>query len=458
MATSKPELNCAPERLDRVVFTTKFSYAIGGTTEILGHWVYGNLANHVFVTYFGLTPTWVNIALGIARLIGAFTDPLVGWVSDNTGSRWGRRRPFILAGSTICGLALPCLFMVPGSFDHQHIFWFMIVSSTLYAPILSVYDMSYQSLGAELTPSYHERTSVMAWKAYAQKISGMIAGAGFSFATLAIFANPLTGEPDVARSATLFAALCGVIMLASGLLNFSFVRERYYGKVRVQAKVAFQTGFAETLRCRPYLILLGLTSIYAIPTSLSGLLGYYATTYYVCPHDLHQAANISTWSGVVYAVIGIGGVPIAARLSRRFGNKRALSHALLASLLTFASSWWLFTPKVHWLSVLQRFCSHGAVGFAAIHVRRHHRFRRTQKQSASRRDFHVGVYLGTQGWNGASYLHRRTTTGQSNRFQCEVRRSSIRDHALVDPRALRWHSRSRTDRRTRHVPVFSAYS
>ena len=81
----------------------------------------------------------------------------------------------------------------------------------------------------------------------------------------------------------------------------------------------------------------------------------------MCPNDLHQAANISTWSGVVYAVMGMGGVPIVARLSRSFGKKRALSHALLANLLTFASSWWLFTPKVPWLSVLWA----GFNGFAA---------------------------------------------------------------------------------------------
>ncbi|HMA96483.1 MAG TPA: MFS transporter, partial [Polyangiaceae bacterium] len=361
MTIPRPAPVCPSEREDRVAARTKFSYALGGTIEIFGHWVYGNLANPVFVTFFGLTPTLVNSALGTTRFVGACLDPLVGWVSDNTRSRWGRRRPFMLAGSVLSGLALPCLFMVPRTFDHRQIFWFMVVSTALYALFVSVHDMPHQSLGAELTPAYHERTSVMSWKAYVQKTAGVIAGAGFSFATIATFTDPSTGRSDMARGATLFAALCGAVMVLSGLLNFFWVKERYYQKARVQKRSRFAAGFAEAFRCRPFVILLGITSMYAIPTSISGALGYYATTYYVCPHDLHEAGNLTTWSGVAYAVMGIGGVPVAARLSRRRGKKWALSCTLFASTIAFASSWWLLTPSLPWLSVLWA----GLNGFAA---------------------------------------------------------------------------------------------
>lgn len=339
-------------RNDRLTIKTKLSYAIGGTVEILGLWVYGSLVNPVFVTFFGLSPTLVNTALGGTRLVGAFTDPIVGWLSDNTRGRWGRRRPFILWGSILCGLALPCLFLVPRSFDHHQIFWFMLLSSAIYAPLISLHGMPYQSLGAELTPSYHERTTVMSWKAYAQKTAGVVAGAGFSFATLSVFADRITGKPNLAQGAALFAALCGVVMILSGLLNFFCVSERYYEKASRQEQFSFVAALVETFRCKPFLVLLGTTLLYAIPTSLSGSLGYYAITYYICPRDLHAAANLTTWSGVAYAVMGMSGVPVAANLSRRFGKKRALSHALLASLGVFASSWWLFTPNAPWLSVL----------------------------------------------------------------------------------------------------------
>ena len=92
--------------------------------------------------------------------------------------------------------------------------------------------------------------------------------------------------------------------------------------------------------------------MYAIPTGLVGTLGFYATMYYVFPGDMAKASAIGFWSGVAYALMGIGGVPVAAWFSRKFGKKWALTYTLIAGLVAFASSWWLFTPKAPWLSVL----------------------------------------------------------------------------------------------------------
>lgn len=349
------------EKEDKVPFKSKFSYAMGGTTDIFGHWLYNGLANPVFVTFFGLSPTMVSAAVGGTRLVDAFTDPLFGWISDNTRSKWGRRRPFILIGSILAGLALPLLFLVPRSFNHTQIFWFMLVSAALYAPIISAYNMPYQSLGSELTPSYHERTSVMSWKAYTQKLSGMVTGLGLAFATLPMFYDPKLGKADVARGAVWFAAICGAIMILSGVLNFFNVKERYYEKAKNQEKVKFSEIFSQTMKCKPYLILLGVALVYAIPTGLVGSLGYYATTYYVCAGDLHLSGVLGGWGGTAYALCGVCGVPVAAGFSRKFGKKWALTYTLIAGLIAFASSWWLYTPAHPWLSVI----ASGLNGFSA---------------------------------------------------------------------------------------------
>ena len=346
---------------NKVPFLAKVSYAMGGTSDIFGHWLYNALANPVFVTFRGLSPTAVSSAVGAARMVDAFTDPLFGWLSDNTRSRYGRRRPFILVGSLLAGVALPCLFMAPKSFGHQQLLWFMVVSATLNAVFLSSANMPHQSLGAELTPSYHERTSIMAWKASLQKLSGIVTASGFWFATLPMFDDSATGKPDVARGATWLAAACGAIMVLSGFLSFFCLREPYYEKAKNQEKVKFLRTFAGTFRCKPYLVLLGVAFTYAIPTGLVGSLGYYATTYYVCPNDLHAAARITLYSGIAYALMGIAGVPVAAGFSRAFGKKWALTYTLIAGLLAFGSTWWLFTPRHPWLSVL---CA-GFNGFSA---------------------------------------------------------------------------------------------
>ena len=161
---SSPSAPVEPNK-NKVPLVGKLSYAIGGTYDIFGHWLYNALANPVFVTFRGLSPTAVSSAVGAARMVDAFTDPLFGWLSDNSRTRHGRRRPFVLLGSLLAGLMLPCLFMAPRSFSHEQVLWFMVISATLNAIFLSAGTMPHQSLGAELTPSYHERTSIMAWKA-----------------------------------------------------------------------------------------------------------------------------------------------------------------------------------------------------------------------------------------------------------------------------------------------------
>jgi GPH family glycoside/pentoside/hexuronide:cation symporter len=344
----------------RLSWLAKLAYAMGGTTDIFGHWLYNALANPVFVTFRGLSPTAVSSALGAARMVDAFADPVFGWLSDNARTRYGRRRPFILIGSLLAGMVLPFLFMAPSGFSQTELLFYMVISATLNAVCLSSSNMPHQSLGAELTPSYHERTSIMAWKTAVQKLSGIITSSGFWFATLPVF-NDSSGKPDVARGATWLAVFCGAIMCCSGFLSFFLLREPYYEKAKQQEKVKFFRTFAGTFRCKPFLVLLAVAFAYAIPTGLVGSLGYYATTYYVCPDDLHHAARISLYSGIAYALMGVAGVPVAAGLSRAFGKKWALSYTLVAGLLAFASSWWMFTPAYPWLSVL---CA-GFNGFAA---------------------------------------------------------------------------------------------
>lgn len=346
---------------DKVSVPAKAAYALGGTTDIFGHWLYNSIANPVFNVFLGLSPTQVSIALGTTRFVDAFTDPLFGWLSDNTRSKWGRRRPFILIGSVLAGLLLPCLFMARPSWSNSQIFWFMLISASLYAPIISAYNMPYQSLGAELTPDYNERTNIMSWKAVIQKLSGAMLGGALWLATRPFFNDPATGKPDIARGAVWAAAIAGAIMIVAGICNFVFVRERYYEKAQAQQKVSFVSMFGDTFRCKPYLILLGTALVYAIPTGLVGTLGFYATTYYVFKGDVAAGATIGFWNNIGYAVFGIAGVPVAAALAKRLGKQKALSFTLGTGIVAFASSWWLYTPENPWLSVI----ANGLNGFSA---------------------------------------------------------------------------------------------
>lgn len=345
----------APDRLSTRV---KWAYGMGGTTDIFGHWLYLSLADPVFNAYFHLSPTEIGLVKAVALGVDACAGLLFGWWSDNTRTRWGRRRPYILFGSILSGIGLPFLFLPSQDWGHDKIFWFMMISSACYAPMIAAYNSPYQSLGLELTPDVHERTSVMGYKAIVQKSSGVLLGAALPFAQLAVF------DGNVARGAMASAAMAGAIMIVVGVVNFKYVPERYYETVQAkQDKLGFFEMMTNTFSCFPFLVLLGVAFTYAIPTSAMGTLGYYAGNFYVTGGDLSLYGEIGFWGGLAYAVSGIAGIRPARVLSVRYGKRAALAIILVLGMITFGLSWWLFTPSNPWLMVvhtgLNGFCATG---------------------------------------------------------------------------------------------------
>lgn len=345
-------LAAVDERSGKLARRTKVAYAMGGTADIFGHYLYNGLAGPVFNVFLGLTPSMVSMTRAAALLVDAASGMFFGWLSDNTRSRWGRRRPYVLFGSLLAGFGLPCLFMARASWSQNEIFGYMLVSAVLFAPMIAACDTAYQSLGAELTPDHDERTSVMAYKGVVQKVAGALMGGALWFATRPVFNDPVTGQPDVARGATWAAGIGGGLIVLTGLANFLFVEERYYGKAKLQAQVNFVSMFVDAFRCRPYVILLGTTLAYMIPTVLVGSLGFYALTYHVFRGDMVAAAEITFYNGICFTLFGLVGIAGVGKISQRVGKKKALVASLLVGAAGFVATWWLYTPTNPWLSPL----------------------------------------------------------------------------------------------------------
>ena len=131
----------------------------------------------VFSIFLGV-PYWqVGLALTLIRFYDAFSDPFVGWISDNVRTKYGSRRPFILFAGILCGLGLPILFLVSPTWSDKTflgvsaVFWYMIFSSMIYIPIFSLFTVPFNSLANELTPDYEERTSIMTYRARCRRSS-----------------------------------------------------------------------------------------------------------------------------------------------------------------------------------------------------------------------------------------------------------------------------------------------
>jgi len=267
---------------DRVPRSQKVGWGLGSFLDMWGHWLYPSLAFHVFNVFLGVAPGLISTVQMVKVGIDAAADAIFGWVSDNTRTRFGRRRPFILVGGVLAGIGLPLMFTVGHGWSDSEYFMFMLVTTILFVPVMSCFNMPWVSLGSEMTPDYHERTNVMSIRNLIQKLPELGLFFAAQFTTLAIF-NDANGKPDILRGAQTYTMILGGIMVLASIAIFLLVRERYYDKLvsRKQQKVKLSDTLWRTLRNRPYRKLVTMMLAYGLGTAMVSALGYYATVYYV---------------------------------------------------------------------------------------------------------------------------------------------------------------------------------
>ncbi|MDG0836149.1 MFS transporter [Roseateles saccharophilus] len=345
---------------DRVPLPQKIGFGLGSFLDMWGHWLYQSLAFHVFNVFLGVAPGLISTALGLKIFVDAVSDALFGWISDNTRTRWGRRRPFILVGGVLAGIGLPLMFAVGRGWSDSEYFVFMLVSTCLYVPVMSCFNMPWNSLGAEMTPDYHERTRVMSVKNAIQKIPELAMFVAAQFTTLALF-NDASGKPDILRGAQVYTSMLGGIMVVVSVAIFLLTRERYYESVvkRSTQRVPFKDTLYRTLKNRPFRQMLGTMLAYNMATAMVGLLGYYATVYYVCGGNIAEATKWNSMMGVAGMACGLAGIAFAGRVARAHGKRNALMTVLALGVLAFVGDWFFYNPQLPWL---QLFAS-GGVAF-----------------------------------------------------------------------------------------------
>lgn len=350
----------ATSAADRVPLRQKVGYGLGSLLDMWGHWLYQSLVFHVFNVFLGMAPGLISTALMLKIFVDAASDALFGWLSDNARTRWGRRRPFILVGGVLAGIGLPLMFAVGRGWTDQQYFVFMLVSMLVYMPVMSCFNMPWVSLGSEMTPDYHERTSVMSIKNAIQKLPELAMFVAAQFTTLAIF-NDASGKPDILLGAQVYCSILGAVMVAASVAIFLLTRERYYASVvsRTHTKVPFKDTLYRTLRNRPFRILLGTMMAYGMATAMVGLLGYYTTVYYVCRGDVTLATQWNSAMGVAGMCFGLAGIPFFAWVARRWGKRNALACVLAMAVAAFIGDWWLYNPALPALQLL-------ATGFVAF--------------------------------------------------------------------------------------------
>ena len=149
----------APE--DRVPLGQKIAFGVG----MLGNQMVTaalSIFMVVLVKGLGMSPILWGVLFFVPRMVDAVTDPVMGFISDNTRSRWGRRRPYIFIGSIITGLSYIAMWQVyPENSEMYNFTYFLLVSIVFYVG-LTIFSTPFVAMGYETSNDYHERTRLMA--------------------------------------------------------------------------------------------------------------------------------------------------------------------------------------------------------------------------------------------------------------------------------------------------------
>lgn len=353
---------------DRLPVLTKIAYGLGSGLDMWGLWLYPAVAFAVFNIYLGIEPWLVGLALTLIRIYDAIADPIVGWISDNIRSKHGRRRPFILIAGVLSGIGLPMLFMVSPSWVEINIlgasaaFWYMVISSLIYIPIISSFTVPYNSLSNEMSPDYDERTSIMTYRSAMQKIFELANFYALRFTNLAWFLIP-DGGKNTLLGMRVYTSILGTLMAIFAIIIFLRVKERYYEKivVNLKEKVSIKSSFYETLKCRPFRMMMGYGAAFTLGTSMVGSLGYYTTVYYVCFGDTISGDNWNFWMGIAFMIGGFLGAPTLNRVAHFVEKRNAVIIAAVIGIIGYGGSWYLYTPLIPWLQTI----ASGIMGMSA---------------------------------------------------------------------------------------------
>jgi glycoside/pentoside/hexuronide:cation symporter, GPH family len=192
---------------------TKLAYGFGQAAEGIKNGVFAVFLFFYYVQVLGLSGTYAGLALGIALIFDAVTDPLAGSLSDNWRSRLGRRHPFMYASAVPLAVAFFCLFSPPNLSGFPLFLW-LLVFAVLTRGAMTLYHVPHIALGAELSSNFHERTTVVAYRQFFSTFGQLVAyaiGFGVFFVATAQYPH---GQFNIDAYSP-FALLLALLMVLS---------------------------------------------------------------------------------------------------------------------------------------------------------------------------------------------------------------------------------------------------
>ncbi len=356
--SAKAHIRTAPE--DRISFPRRLAYGAGAFVNNLLAAASGGMMI-VLNLGLGMNPALVGLLGAIPRLTDAFTDPVMGYISDNTRSRWGRRRPYIFFGVFVAALLFALLWQLPdGRSETFYFVWFLIGSILFYAGY-TLWVTPWVALGYELTPDYHERTRLMGTQNFVGQLAYVVSPWFLWIMNSGTFFRDSAGDPDQVAGAAGLAIVIALVTVGLGILPAIFLRERMKDVAEAEAAetgrgrgfksnvTEFLRGFAITMKSGPFLKLCVATFLVFNGFILISSFASYVIIYYVSGGDQEMGARFIGWAGTLGAVSTFAVVAFVTWLATRIGKRHAFIWGIGVSIVGYGLKWVCYNPDLPWL-------------------------------------------------------------------------------------------------------------
>lgn len=347
---------------DKVPLFQKVTYSMGVVSDHYANvclaWIF---LTPFFVDFLGLGASVIGLALGAARLWDAFTDPLVGRISDRCKSRYGRRKPFIFVGAILTGLMFPIIWMVPETWSTQAITVYLFVALMIFFSLYSIFSVPYEALGAELTPDYRERSWIFIVRKYIQEFFNLGIVWVFPLAVWLGKQEWVGGEINGVR--TISWVIAAVIILA-GILPAIFNVERYKEIAAKEGPGSLKEGVKSLLQNKPLLIVVGVICTYLFAIMATANLAYFVNVYYIYGGDVQKGATLGGIDGTLRLGFAFAAAWVIGIIGHRVDKHKIMIASVSVLIFAFVGMYFTTLPGRPWLSLCMKpLVSIGETGF-----------------------------------------------------------------------------------------------
>ncbi|BAJ64260.1 MFS transporter [Anaerolinea thermophila] len=290
-----------PVKLSR---SYKFVWGIAALGTSLLSGIYGALLPIFYQDYLGLSSRWIGMASFIYAIWNALNDPLFGYITDNTRSRWGRRIPYMRFTAPFLALTFVLVWLPPAQARESALFWWMLVTMLLYDTCYTIVGLVYSALLPEVTESDAERNDLQV----SSSLFGLL-GTLLGFMIPDFFRPKAGGSADflpLQMSMVAVAVIAMLLIIATTLK----VKERPEF-TRVDQPIPLGEAIRFTLVNRSFLVLVAANFMSILMQSL--LLG---AIYYMADYLLQMNTLILLACIFIPLIIG---VPLTRPIRERFG-------------------------------------------------------------------------------------------------------------------------------------------